>query len=169
MVFVGVDVHKSYLEIATISNDGKLESRCRIENTPESIDDLVRSLDSSAKVAMESCSYFYPLYNRLEEALSNGRTPIQILSDHGTQYWSNDADSRFTNFCKKHGIENILGSTGKPTTQGKIERFFQTFERHYSKFNDLNGFREYFNNKPHRSLGYSTPSQNYFTNCATCQ
>jgi transposase InsO family protein len=48
----------------------------------------------------------------LKEALSQGRTPQQILSDHGTQYWSNDGDSRFTSFCIKHGIEHILGSTG---------------------------------------------------------
>ncbi len=68
MVFLGVDVHKSYLEIATLDTDGKLKSRCRIENTPESIDDFVKSLDTSVKVAMESCSYFYPLYNQLEEA-----------------------------------------------------------------------------------------------------
>jgi len=68
MVFVGVDVHMSYLEIAEIDKDGKLESRRRIGNTLESIDAFVESLDSDAKVAMESCSYFYPLYNRLEEA-----------------------------------------------------------------------------------------------------
>jgi len=67
----------------------------------------------------------------LEEALSAGRIPKQILSDHGTQYWSNDGPGKFTNFCMKHGIEHILGSTGKPTTQGKIERFFQTFELYY--------------------------------------
>jgi len=85
----------------------------------------------------------------LEEALSNGRTPQQILTDHGTQYWSNDGDSRFTNFCIKHGIEHILGSIGKPTTQGKIERFFQTFAAYYPRFNNLEQFRKYYNNKPH--------------------
>lgn len=67
MIFVGVDIHKSYLEVAIVDNDGKLQSRCRIMNTPESIDAFVKSLDSSVKVAMELCSYFYPLYNRLEE------------------------------------------------------------------------------------------------------
>jgi transposase InsO family protein len=98
----------------------------------------------------------------LEEALSNGRTPTQILSDHGTQYWSNDSDSRFTSFCTKHGVEHILGSIGKPTTQGKIERFFQTFQLYYPKFNDPDRFKEYYNNKPHRSLNYKTPAQVYF-------
>jgi transposase InsO family protein len=98
----------------------------------------------------------------LEEALSNGRTPRQILSDHGTQYWSNDGPGRFTNFCERHGIEHIQGSIGKPTTQGKIERFFQTFQRYYPRFDDVDRFREYYNNKPHRSLKYKTPTQIYF-------
>ena len=131
---------------------------------------------------LDDCSRYVPAVNlfpeattenvleTLDNALSSGRTPSQILSDHGTQYWSNDSPGRFTAYLHSHGIEHILGSTGKPTTQGKIERFFQTFERYYPKFNDLNRFREYYNNKPHRGLKYSTPSQIYFNrNCATCQ
>jgi transposase InsO family protein len=98
----------------------------------------------------------------LQEALSAGRTPKQILSDHGTQFWSNDGPGRFTAYCTEHGIEHILGSTGKPTTQGKIERFWQTFELYYPRFNDIDRFREYYNQKPHRSLNYKTPEQVYF-------
>jgi transposase InsO family protein len=97
----------------------------------------------------------------LERALSSGRTPHQILSDHGTQYWSNDSPGRFTTYLHSHGIEHILGSIGKPTTLGKIERFFQTFERYYPRFNDIDRFREYYNEKPHRSLNYKTPAQIY--------
>jgi len=99
----------------------------------------------------------------LQEALSNGRTPRQILSDHGTQYWSNDGPGRFTNFCETHGIEHIQGSTGKPTTQGKIERFFQTFTAYYPRFNDMTDFLEYYNKtKPHRSLNFLTPAEVYY-------
>ena len=98
----------------------------------------------------------------LEGALASGRTPKQILSDHGTQYWSNDAPGRFTNYCTEHDIKHILGSTGKPTTQGKIERFWQTFELYYPRFGNITRFREYYNNKPHRSLNYKTPAQVYF-------
>ena len=68
MNYMGVDVHKSYLEIAEIDEEGKLMSRSRVKNTPESIEELAGSLTAEVKVAMESCSYFYPLYNRLEDA-----------------------------------------------------------------------------------------------------
>jgi transposase InsO family protein len=96
----------------------------------------------------------------LDDALCNGRVPNQMLSDHGTQYWSNDGDSRFTDFCEKHGIEHIMSSIEEPTTQGKKEQFFQTFERYYARFNDSNRFRECYNNKPHGSLNCNTPSPN---------
>ena len=98
----------------------------------------------------------------LEEALSAGRTPKQILSDHGTQFWSNDGPGRFTDFCTEHGIEHIFGSTGKPTTQGKIERFWQTFELYYPRFNDIAEFLRHYNYvRPHRSLNFLTPAEVY--------
>jgi transposase InsO family protein len=100
----------------------------------------------------------------LQEALSNGRTPKQILSDHGTQSWSNDGPGRFTDFCIQHGIEHIFGSTGKPTTQGKIERFWQTFELYYPRFNNMTEFLEHYNYvRPHRSLNFLTPAEIYYS------
>jgi len=94
--------------------------------------------------------------------LSHGRIPKQILSDHGTQFYSEDGGSQFTAYLKAHGIEHIMGSIGKPTTQGKIERFFQTFQLYYPRFNNLDRFREAYNHKPHRSLNYKTPAEIYF-------
>jgi len=123
---------------------------------------------------LDDCSRYIPaasLYHEattqniltlLDEALATGHIPNQILSDHGTQYWSNDGDSRFTTYLHSHGIEHILGSIGKPTTQGKIERFFQTFELYYPRFNNVDIFREAYNHKPHRSLNYKTPAEIYF-------
>jgi len=101
------------------------------------------------------------LLNLTDYALSHGRTPSQVLSDGGPQFYSDNGKSRFTLYLESHGIQHITGSIGKPTTQGKIERFFQTFELYYPRFNDLNRFREYYNNKPHRSLNYKTPAQVY--------
>ena len=98
----------------------------------------------------------------LDATLSQGRIPRQILSDHGTQFYSEDGGSQFTAYLEAHGIEHIMGSIGKPTTQGKIERFFQTFQLYYPRFNNLDRFREAYNHKPHRSLNYKTPAEIYF-------
>ena len=122
---------------------------------------------------LDDCSRYVPaieLYSEAttenvlkltDSALSHGRTPGQVLSDHGTQFYSDDSKSRFTLYLEAHGIEHITGSIGKPTTQGKIERFWQTFQLYYPKFNNLDRFREYYNNKPHRSLNYKTPAEVY--------
>lgn len=101
------------------------------------------------------------ILHTLKTCLSNGRTPRQILSDHGSQYYSEDGGSQFTAYLQAHGIEHILGSIGKPTTQGKIERFFRTFSAYYPRFNNLEAFRIYYNTKPHAALNYMTPEQVY--------
>jgi len=102
------------------------------------------------------------ILHTLEECLSNGRVPRQIMSDHGTQYYSNDGPSQFTNYCQTHGIKHIMASIGKPTTQGKIERFFRTFTAYYPRFNNLDAFKIHYNTKPHAALNYKTPEQIYF-------
>jgi len=125
---------------------------------------------------LDDCSRYLPgielyteattenLLNLTDSALSHGRIPSQVLSDHGPQYYSDNGKSRYTLYLEAHGIEHITGSIGKPTTQGKIERFWQTFELYYPRFNDMERFREYYNNKPHRSLNYKTPAQVYLNN-----
>jgi len=122
------------------------------------LDDCSRYLTASTLLPNATTNN---ILNLLQETLRQGRTPTQILSDHGTQYYSDDGKSRFTEFCEQHGIEHIFGSIGKPTTQGKIERFFQTFQLYYPRFNNLDRFREAYNHKPHRSLNYRTPAEIY--------
>jgi len=100
----------------------------------------------------------------LDTTLSRGRIPRQILSDHGSQFYSEDGGSQFTAHLEAHGIEHILGSIGKPTTQGKIERFWQTFELYYPRFNGMTEFLEHYNYvRPHRSLNFLTPSEVYYS------
>lgn len=42
MIYMEVDVHKSYLEIATVDDEGNLNSRNRVRNTPGSLDEMVQ-------------------------------------------------------------------------------------------------------------------------------
>jgi len=98
----------------------------------------------------------------LDQAIHEYAKPREILSDHGSQFYSDDSKSSFTKFCEQHGIEHILGSIGKPTTQGKIERFFQTFTAYYPRFSSPTQFKQYYNHvRPHRSLNFLTPAEVY--------
>jgi putative transposase len=122
------------------------------------LDDCSRYLTGIALLKEATTSRILHL---LDATLRLGRTPRQILSDHGTQFYSDDGGSRFTTYLEAHGIEHIMGSIGKPTTQGKIERFFQTFELYYPRFNSPTQFKQYYNQKPHRSLNFLTPAEVY--------
>lgn len=98
-----------------------------------------------------------------DEAISEYGKPKQVITDHGTQYWSvRGGTSAFTAFCREQGIQHILGGIGKPTTLGKIERFHRTFREQYSRHSNLEEFRQYYNfKKPHRALDYATPASVY--------
>ena len=91
------------------------------------------------------------------------RIPRQILTDHGTQYWSRHGKSEFDLFCEQNGVEHIMGGIGKPTTQGKIERFFRTFNMYYPRFESMDDFLYNYNHVMlHSGIGYRTPGSVYF-------
>ena len=101
----------------------------------------------------------------LEEALETCGKPRQILTDHGTHFYSvRKGESEFDSFCLEHGIEHILAGIGKPTTLGKIERFFGTFKTEFIFFDSIERYLRYYNYKRlHSSLNYLTPAEVYFS------
>jgi transposase InsO family protein len=65
----------------------------------------------------------------LDQAIHEYNTPREILTDHGSQFWSvRKGESSFDTYCQQQRIKHILGGIGKPTTQGKIERWFRTYD-----------------------------------------
>jgi len=58
------------------------------------------------------------------------------------------------------GIKHILGAVGKPTTTGKIERWWGTVDREAWRFETLDDFLFYYNRvRPHQSLDYEKPME----------
>jgi len=57
--------------------------------------------------------------------------PKQILSDNGSAYGLKSKHSKFDRKLKLRGIEHIRGAIHSPTTQGKVERLFQTFKKEF--------------------------------------
>jgi len=57
-------------------------------------------------------------------------------------------------------IKHILGSIGKPTTLGKIERWFRTYDLEHARFQLHRKLIEYHNyERPRIALDYSTPAE----------
>ena len=63
-MFVGLDVHKKYTEVAIVDEDGVVEKQERIENEPRQIEEFSNKL-SNATMVLESSSSWYWLYEIL--------------------------------------------------------------------------------------------------------
>ena len=105
--------------------------------------------------------------------------PTSTLTDNGmvytTRYARNargiGAGNAFETLLALHGITQKNGKPFKPTTQGKIERLWQTLKRHLATRparsmtelqNHLDQFRAYYNHtRPHRAIARKTPAFAY--------
>ena len=100
----------------------------------------------------------------MELALKHGKIK-QCISDHGSTFTSNfiDANSRFRDYLKSKGIKPILCKVRHPQSNGKIEKWFQAYDRHRRAYKNKEDFIYWYNDlKPHRSLNFDeleTPSQ----------
>lgn len=93
----------------------------------------------------------------------------QLISDHGTQFTApkrdkNDyADHGFEKILAKEGIAQIFARVKHPQTNGKLERWFYTYQTRRNKFASLEEFLHWYNDlKPHMSLNFNkaeTPSE----------
>jgi transposase InsO family protein len=110
----------------------------------------------------------------LEAAISRHGAPERILSDHGTQWYSTvGGRCRFDEWCGSRGIGHSMGRIGKPTTQGKVERWHGSLRRECrlppagsgaEEFSEAVGAYVAFYNseRPHWSLGLRTPDSAYY-------
>lgn len=95
--------------------------------------------------------------------------PSQTLTDHGAQFRMEDhTTSAFRVYLWACGVQHIQGRIRHPQTQGKIERFWGTFQRELTpqlKLVDSSQWaemtkrwlRQYNTGRPHESLGDRPP------------
>ena len=95
----------------------------------------------------------------MEEALQNGSVK-QVLSDNGSQFTCNHPghrdDSKFEHYCISKGISHIRTRPKHPQSNGKVEKWFDTYERHRDAFNTKEEFRHWYNHiRPHTALRWN--------------
>ncbi len=99
----------------------------------------------------------------MEQALKHGLIR-QCISDHGAQFIANiGGDSRFKKYLESKHIKQILCRVKHPQSNGKIERWFEAYDRHRHAFDSKEEFLHWYNEvRPHRSLRFEvleTPEQ----------
>ena len=94
----------------------------------------------------------------IELALQHGSIQ-EILSDRGSQFTCNRDDplsSRFEQYLEAKGIRHIRCRPKHPQTNGKVEKWFDTYERHRDAFETQEAFLEWYNCiRPHTGLDFS--------------
>lgn len=108
----------------------------------------------------------------LRQAMARYGRPLELLTDRGSQFYASGGEvkekgvSAFEASLKAMGIRHILGGVNHPQTNGKVERFFGTFEAKVSFFPTIEEFMTWYNTKrPHMSLRFEdleTPMEAFY-------
>ena len=95
----------------------------------------------------------------LERVIAKYGKPASILSDHGSQFFANEAENRrrgVSEFEKKLvelEIKQILARINHPQTNGKLERFHRELEAHLRSFEEESSSRTVRGVKPDGHVG----------------
>lgn len=65
-MYIGMDLHKSYIQIAAIDTDGGLLYNHKIDNDTDSISKFLDGINTDAKIVIESSSVWYDVFCQLE-------------------------------------------------------------------------------------------------------
>ena len=107
----------------------------------------------------------------LDESVRKYGRPASILTDNGSPFTTNpdalkNTPTPFEHYLMKHKIRHTLSRVHHPQTNGKIEKFFDIFERKVKFFNSIDEFMEWYNTvRPHGALNLEqmeTPVEAYY-------
>ena len=124
-------------------------------------------IDDASRLILALIECYSPTTKRSIEgirlALKHGKIK-QCISDHGSQFMNNmDGYSEFQEFLKSVQIQHIKTKIKHPQSNGKVEKWFECYDKHRKAFKTQEEFLRWYNEvRPHRSLNFEmleTPAQ----------
>jgi putative transposase len=92
----------------------------------------------------------------LERSINRYGKPLELLTDHGSQFFASSGEiksagmSRFQLHLVNRRINHILRRRHHPQINGKIERFYETFQLKILNFDFIEEFITWYSTKrPH--------------------
>ena len=83
----------------------------------------------------------------------------EVITDHGQEFYANvrkrdgTADHSFEMFCQEEGIRHILCRYNHPQSNGKVEKWFHTYQLYRHEFETFDDLVVWYNTaRPHSSL-----------------
>ena len=132
-------------------------------------DDASRRVFDMIETDSSSTIHALELLDRVDEEFDSPVPILEVITDHGSEFVNPRQDDRpcldheFERFLHDNDIGHTLCKVGRPQPNGKIERFFQTYEKHRQRFGTLEEFLTFYNEeRPHMSLDWDnleTPAE----------
>ena len=132
-------------------------------------DDASRKILGMIETDSRSSAEAIELLDEVREEYAATGEILEVITDHGTEFYANkrdkhgEADHSFESYLAENRIKHTLCAVGRPQSNGKIERFFQTYDKQRWRFDSLEEFVDYYNfQRPHQSLRYDeleTPAE----------
>ena len=155
--YAGVTVHMDWYQ-----NDQGEQVLAVEDDASRRVFDMIETDSSSAQASVEL----------LDSVCQNWDSPVPILeviTDHGSEFINTRQDDRpclahvFEGYLHDNDIKHSLCKVGRPQSNGKIERFYQTYEKHRWRLGTLDEFLAFYNEeRPHMSLNWDnleTPAE----------
>jgi putative transposase len=147
--YAGVTVHMDWYQ-----NDRGEQVLAVEDDASRRVFDMIETDSSSAEASVEL----------LDSVCQNVNSPVPILeviTDHGSEFINTRKDERpcldhaFERYLHDKDIKHSLCKVGRPQSNGKIERFYQTYEKHRWRLGTLDEFLAFYNKeRPHMSLDW---------------
>ena len=142
-----------HLDWHTSDHDGKKVYVCVV------LDDSSRRILAGGEFDAETTDNSLLLLREAMDRFGCLASIEQVLTDRGTQFYANkrdkngNADSRFENFLEENKIRHIKSRVNHPQTNGKLEKWNDTYETNRFKFENFDNFVNWYNTiRFHESL-----------------
>jgi len=138
------------------------------ENSPHCIfwlDDASRNILSGGEFDSPNAENAIATFKVAEQKMGEYECPIlQVNTDRGSAFVSNkiEGTSKFQTYCESKGIKVIPSRVKNPQTNGKVERRWQEYDKHRHRFNTLQEWIDWYNNRLTTALDieyYETPNK----------
>lgn len=139
------------------------------------IDDASKAILAGGEYQRRSTEAVIELMNETIKRYGCIAIPREVIVDRGGEFHANTRDKngnalhQFELYCKERGIGVILCGRNHPETNGKIEKWFDTYDKHRWEFGNFEEFIDWYNSvRPHMSLDFDnleTPMKAFYRKC----
>jgi putative transposase len=123
------------------------------------MDDASRKILTGGEFENEKQEHVIKLMDNVLKEYSHIMEIREILTDRGSQFYANkrdknnEANNNFEKYIIEKGIMHIVSRSHHPQTNGKLEKWFDLYERHRKDFNTFEEFVDWYNKRRyHESL-----------------